>query len=83
MPGAGGGSLAAPIWGQIVARYYIGRTPGEWTAPPGLTFAYYDRQTGALACPHPVGARGGAGAGGHMNGKSCPKQIASSPAERS
>ncbi len=51
MPGAGGGSLAAPIWGQIVARYYVGRTPGEWTAPTGLTFAYFDRETGQLATP--------------------------------
>jgi penicillin-binding protein 2D len=51
MAGAGGGSLAAPIWGQMVARYYVGRTPGEWTAPAGLTFAYFDRSTGALATP--------------------------------
>jgi penicillin-binding protein 2D len=49
MAGAGGGSLAAPIWGQMVARYYVGRTPGEWTAPAGLTFAYFDRATGELA----------------------------------
>jgi penicillin-binding protein 2D len=51
MAGAGGGSLAAPIWGQMVGRYYVGRTPGAWTAPPGLTFAYFDRQTGELATP--------------------------------
>jgi penicillin-binding protein 1A len=51
MAGAGGGSLAAPIWGQMVGRYYVGRTPGEWTAPAGLTFAYFDRQTGELATP--------------------------------
>ncbi len=51
MPGAGGGSLAAPIWGQMVARYYVGRTPGEWTTPSGLTFAYFDRATGELATP--------------------------------
>jgi penicillin-binding protein 1A len=49
MAGAGGGSLAAPIWGQMVGRYYVGRTPGEWTAPAGLTFAYFDRATGQLA----------------------------------
>lgn len=50
MKGAGGGSLAAPIWGQMIARYYGGRTPGEWTAAPtGLTFAYFDRATGELA----------------------------------
>jgi penicillin-binding protein 1A len=51
MRGAGGGSLAAPIWGQVVARYYIGRTPGEWSAPPGLTFAQFDRDSGQLATP--------------------------------
>jgi 1A family penicillin-binding protein len=51
MKGAGGGSLAAPIWGQMIARYYVGRTPGEWTAPTGLTFAYFDRATGELATP--------------------------------
>ena len=51
MAGAGGGSLAAPIWGQIVGRYYVGRTPGEWAAPAGLTFAYFDRQSGELATP--------------------------------
>ncbi|MFN2566326.1 MAG: penicillin-binding protein 1A [Gemmatimonadaceae bacterium] len=51
MAGAGGGSLAAPIWGQMIARYYIGRTPGEWTAPTGLTFAQFDRETGQLATP--------------------------------
>jgi 1A family penicillin-binding protein len=52
MKGAGGGSLAAPIWGQMIARYYVGRTPGEWTAPPGgLTFAHFDRATGELATP--------------------------------
>jgi 1A family penicillin-binding protein len=50
MKGAGGGSLAAPIWGQMIARYYVGRTPGEWTAAPtGLTFGYFDRATGELA----------------------------------
>ena len=51
MAGAGGGSLAAPIWGQMVARYYVGRTPREWSAPTGLTFAYFDRATGELATP--------------------------------
>jgi penicillin-binding protein 1A len=51
MKGAGGGSLAAPIWGQMIARYYVGRTPGEWTAPSGLTFVQFDRETGQLATP--------------------------------
>ena len=55
-PGAAGGSLAAPIWGQMVARYYASlgtRTPAAnpfWDAPPpGLVYAELDRDTGALA----------------------------------
>jgi len=56
-PGAAGGSLAAPIWGQMVARYYgaSGTTASSppstaWTAPPpGLLYAELDRETGALA----------------------------------
>jgi penicillin-binding protein 1A len=54
--GAAGGSLAAPIWGQMVARYYAAlgaRTPSAgsvWDAPPpGLVYAELDRDTGALA----------------------------------
>ena len=49
-PGVAGGSLAAPIWGQMMATYYAGKRAGEWSPPPdGLTFAELDRQTGALA----------------------------------
>ena len=55
-PGAAGGSLAAPIWGQMVARYYAALGAGapnaanRWDAPPpGLIYAELDRQTGALA----------------------------------
>jgi penicillin-binding protein 1A len=55
-PGAAGGSLAAPIWGQMVARYYakVGAAPqlgwSTWDAPPsGLVYAELDRDTGALA----------------------------------
>ena len=55
--GAAGGSLAAPIWGQMVARYYasLGTTASSplstvWTTPPpGLLYAELDRETGALA----------------------------------
>ena len=49
MAGAAGGTLAAPIWGQLVGRWYAGRTPGRWTMPPGLTQAELDRGTGLLA----------------------------------
>lgn len=55
--GAAGGSLAAPIWGQMVARYYasLGTNANPalstaWAAPPpGLLYAELDRSTGALA----------------------------------
>ena len=55
-PGAAGGSLAAPIWGQMIARYYakVGTTPqpawSGWVAPPpGLIYAELDRETGSIA----------------------------------
>ena len=49
-PGAAGGSLAAPIWGAMMARYYAGRaTPAGWNPPPGLVTAELDRVTGLLA----------------------------------
>ncbi|MBW7934707.1 MAG: PBP1A family penicillin-binding protein, partial [Gemmatimonadaceae bacterium] len=46
--GAAGGTLAAPIFGQMVARSGYGRS-GTWTAPPGLVTAELDRVSGALA----------------------------------
>ena len=50
MPGAAGGSLAAPIWGAMMARYYAGRTaPGAWTPPIGMLAAELDRTTGLVA----------------------------------
>jgi len=49
-PGAAGGSLAAPIWGAMMARYYAGRpAPAAWTPPVGLVTAELDRATGLLA----------------------------------
>ena len=49
--GAAGGTLAAPVWGQMVARWYQNRTPGDgWTAPPpGVVSLVLDRQTGQPA----------------------------------
>jgi len=48
--GVGGGTLAAPIWGDMIARYYAGRPAPEWNAPPaGLTYAELDRDTGMPA----------------------------------
>ncbi len=47
-PGAGGGGLAAPIFGQMVARWG-GASTTEWTVPYGVVAAEIDRETGALA----------------------------------
>lgn len=49
MPGAGGGSMAAPIWANMVARYYARATVPEWSTPAGLSYAELDRLTGELA----------------------------------
>jgi penicillin-binding protein 1A len=47
--GAAGGSLAAPIWARLMAQYYTGRQPVEWTPPATLITAELDRRTGTLA----------------------------------
>jgi 1A family penicillin-binding protein len=49
MPGAAGGSLAAPIWGSIVARHFGTGSAGDWAAPPDLSFGELDRASGQLA----------------------------------
>jgi len=49
MPGAAGGSLAAPIWANMVARYYADSSAGEWPLPSDMSIAELDRETGALA----------------------------------
>jgi len=55
-PGAGGGSLAAPVWGKMLARYYAAkpeiltsREPTQWTPPIGVIMGDVDRDTGQLA----------------------------------
>jgi penicillin-binding protein 1A len=55
-PGAGGGSLAAPIWGKMLARYYAAkpeilssRDPVQWAPPTGVIMGDVDRDTGDLA----------------------------------
>ncbi len=49
-PGVAGGSLAAPIWGEMMAKYYAGRpVPTAWVPPLGLITAELDRTTGQLA----------------------------------
>ena len=38
--------LAAPIWGQMIGRYYAGRSTSGWGPPPdGLVYAELDRDT--------------------------------------
>jgi membrane carboxypeptidase/penicillin-binding protein len=49
-PGVAGGSLAAPIWGEMMAKYYAGRpAPTPWVPPLGMITAELDRATGQLA----------------------------------
>jgi penicillin-binding protein 1A len=50
--GAVGGLLAAPIWGQMIGRYYAGRSTAGWGPPPdGLVFAQLNRDVADLATP--------------------------------
>jgi len=55
-PGAGGGSLAAPVFGKMLARYYASkpeiltsREPEQWKPPIGVITGDVDRETGQLA----------------------------------
>ncbi|HEX2717652.1 MAG TPA: PBP1A family penicillin-binding protein [Gemmatimonadaceae bacterium] len=48
-PGAAGGSLAAPIFGSMMQRWYAGRTAGTWEPPAGLVSGEMDRLTGMVA----------------------------------
>ncbi len=45
-PGAAGGSLAAPIVGQVLASAAVTRSAAAWDAPPGLVSVALDRDTG-------------------------------------
>jgi len=50
VPGAAGGTLAAPIFAEALSAWYRGRaTSGAWALPEGLVQAELDRVTGALA----------------------------------
>lgn len=55
MHGASGGSLAAPVWGRVMASYYKDHaSPPGWAPPATLVAAQIDRETGMLAtgnCP--------------------------------
>jgi 1A family penicillin-binding protein len=48
-PGAAGGSLAAPIWAQMVAQAGVGTGGVPWTPPSGVQSAEMDRVTGRIA----------------------------------
>jgi penicillin-binding protein 1A len=54
--GAAGGSMAAPIWGKMVARYYASQpqliashAAEQWSPPVGVIMGDVDRVTGELA----------------------------------
>jgi 1A family penicillin-binding protein len=47
--GAGGGSLAAPVWARVMAAHYGARTPVEWIPPIGVIPVELDRATGQQA----------------------------------
>ena len=48
-PGAVGGTLAAPIAGEIIASVYGPRSSGTWTPPPGVLGVEVDRLNGKPA----------------------------------
>jgi len=47
--GVTGGGFAAPIWGEMIGRYYQGRQTTQWTPPGGVIAAEMDRETGLVA----------------------------------
>ena len=55
LPGGGGGSLAAPIWADIMMGWYETKpAPAPWAPPSNIVSAQVDERTGYLAtggCP--------------------------------
>src|SRR5690606_16287344 len=49
MPGAAGGTMAAPVFGRMMASWYEGREAGNWEPPPSVVAVELDRATGAPA----------------------------------
>ena len=49
--GVAGGSLAAPVFAQMLATAGYTHPAAAWDMPPGLVTAVLDRQTGKLADP--------------------------------
>ena len=51
--GASGGTLAAPVWGRLMARIHRTREmPAEWTMPRGVVTEQVDRATGYVVDPY-------------------------------
>mgnify|MGYP002780594379 FL=1 len=50
-PGAGGGSLAAPIVGRVLAASTPARSASAWAPPAGVVATVLDRETGRPAGP--------------------------------
>lgn len=55
VPGASGGTLAAPVWGRMMRRVYASRPmPQGWAAPEGVVAAEVDQASGYVVndqCP--------------------------------
>lgn len=49
IPGAAGGTIAAPVFGRMIGAYYGERPSAEWTRPPGVISGEADRIDGSLA----------------------------------
>lgn len=49
--GAAGGTIAAPVFGRMMASWYQGREPGRWDPPPSVLAMELDRATGLPADP--------------------------------
>jgi 1A family penicillin-binding protein len=50
-PGAAGSTLAAPIWGRMIGKYYEGKTSTPWPLAPGVIPIVLDRHTGRIPNP--------------------------------
>jgi penicillin-binding protein 1A len=52
VPGASGGTLAAPVWGRLMGAVYSDRpAPQPWSAPSGVSTAEVERATGMIVGP--------------------------------
>ena len=51
VPEGTGGTLAAPVWGRLMARVYAGRRVPGWAMPPGVVQVRVDAVTGLVVDP--------------------------------